>query len=164
MVLARLQNVHGKMSGVGEINEAGSLPRQPRENQRRIQRSVGDQRWSSLPRQQSPLTQKKQISLGTRPRRIIRTSPYLDGGSFFALAPEIARRVHFSQLKSSYSVFCVSASRVPEFRNTPYSNFSSSSNGSEQCFESCLVYGLGGFLTIKSPCSRQEVRLVHLRP
>src|SRR5438105_8682322 len=39
VVLARLQNVHGKVSGVGEINEAGSLPRQTPEDQRRIQRN-----------------------------------------------------------------------------------------------------------------------------
>src|SRR5207244_5918442 len=38
MVLVRLQNVHGKVSGVGEINEAGSLSRKTPEDQRRIQR------------------------------------------------------------------------------------------------------------------------------
>src|SRR5215469_14732359 len=37
MMLASLQNVHCKMSSVGEINEAGGLPRQAPEDQWRIQ-------------------------------------------------------------------------------------------------------------------------------
>src|SRR5437899_11613811 len=38
VVLSRLQNVHREVSGVGEINEAGSLSRKTPEDQRRIQR------------------------------------------------------------------------------------------------------------------------------
>src|SRR5438445_9805532 len=38
VVLSRNQNVHREVSGVGEINEAGSLSRKTPEDQRRIQR------------------------------------------------------------------------------------------------------------------------------
>src|SRR5215470_8753755 len=44
--------------------------------------------------------------------------------------------VHFSQLKSAYSVFCISASRTPEFKNRPRQDFAGDEN--VPCPQECV--------------------------